>query len=148
MRPRDIGTRTETAVVRWLTAHGWPNAERRALHGNTDLGDITGTPGLIWEVKGGEAAKDASDRQIDAWLDETETERRNAAAAYGFLVCQRRGKGDPGQWWAWMATDVLGALLCDGVDSSCLLTPDDAAPVRMRLDHLATLLHLRGWADS
>lgn len=29
MRPRDIGTRTETAVVRYLRANGWPNAERR-----------------------------------------------------------------------------------------------------------------------
>lgn len=33
-RPRDIGTRAETAVVAWLQAHGWPGAERRALHGS------------------------------------------------------------------------------------------------------------------
>ena len=52
-RPKAIGTAAETAVVRYLAAHGFPNAERRALHGATDLGDITGTPSLCWEVKGG-----------------------------------------------------------------------------------------------
>lgn len=45
-RPKAIGTAAETAVVRYLAAHGFPAAERRALHGATDLGDITGTPGL------------------------------------------------------------------------------------------------------
>lgn len=140
MRPKDIGTRTETAVVRYLASHGWPLAERRALHGTYDLGDITGTPGLVWEVKGGEAAKDASDRQIDAWLTETEDERKNAGGAHGFLVCQRRGKGDPGQWWAWLTTTDLGSLLlCD--------TGADYAPVRMRLDHLVALLRSCGWGD-
>ena len=43
-RPKAIGTAAETAVVRYLAAHGFPAAERRALHGATDLGDITGTP--------------------------------------------------------------------------------------------------------
>ena len=36
-RSKDIGTRAETAVVRYLAAHGFPAAERRALHGATDL---------------------------------------------------------------------------------------------------------------
>ena len=59
-RPKDIGTAAETAVVRFLRDNGFPLAERRALHGSTDRGDITGTPGLVWEVKGGDAAKTAS----------------------------------------------------------------------------------------
>ena len=147
MRPKDIGTRAETAVVRYLVAHGWPLAERRALHGTHDLGDITGTPGLVWEVKGGEASQDPSDKRIDAWLTETEVERAHAGAAYGILVCQRRRKS-AGLWWAWLPTDVLGTLLCDGVSASCLIDPDNAAPVRIRLDHLASLLALRGWVDE
>ena len=48
-RPKAIGTAAETAVVRYLAAHGFPAAERRALHGATDLGDITGTPQIVWE---------------------------------------------------------------------------------------------------
>ena len=63
-RSKDIGTRAEAAVVRYLCANGWANAERRALRGSADWGDVTGTPGLVWEVKGGDAAKDASDNQI------------------------------------------------------------------------------------
>ena len=38
-RPKAIGTAAETAVVRYLAAHGFPAAERRALHGATDLGE-------------------------------------------------------------------------------------------------------------
>ena len=36
-RPKAIGTAAETAVVRYLAAHGFPAAERRALHGARDL---------------------------------------------------------------------------------------------------------------
>lgn len=89
MRPRDIGTRAETAVVRYLQANGWPSAERRSLRGKLDAGDITGTPGLCWEVKGGEAARSSSHGQITRWLVETEQERINASADVGVLVVQR-----------------------------------------------------------
>ena len=34
-RSKAIGTAAETAVVRYLAAHGFPAAERRALHGAT-----------------------------------------------------------------------------------------------------------------
>lgn len=101
-RPKDIGTAAETAVVKALRQHGFPQAERRALAGAYDLGDITGTPGIVWEVKGGNAAKTASDGQVEAWLDETERERVNADAAFGVLVLQRAGIGaaNADRWWA------------------------------------------------
>ena len=38
-RSKSIGTASERAVVRYLAAHGFPAAERRALHGATDLAD-------------------------------------------------------------------------------------------------------------
>lgn len=98
-RPKDIGTSGETAVVKFLQSSGFPYAERRALHGSLDLGDITGTPGLVWEVKAGEAAMTASDNQLIAWLQETEREVANAKAAIGTLVVQRRRK-NPRDWWA------------------------------------------------
>lgn len=101
-KPKAIGTAAETAAVRALRQHGFPNAERRALAGTYDLGDIVGTPGIVWEVKGGAAAKTASDGQVEAWLDETETERVNARAAVGVLVMQRSGIGPANacRWWA------------------------------------------------
>ena len=121
-RPRDIGTAAETAVVRYLVANGWPSAERRALKGNLDQGDVTGCPGLVIEVKGGNAAKTASDGQITAWLAETETERLNAKADIGVLVLQRAGCGpaNVGRWWAVIHLHHLNAFAHD-------------APVRMHL---------------
>lgn len=98
----NIGTATETAVVNVLHLHGFPHAERRRLHGAVDLGDVVGTPGVCWEVKGGEAARNASDAQVAAWLTETDRERRNSCADIGVLVVARKGIGlhNAHRWWA------------------------------------------------
>lgn len=107
-----IGTAAETAVVRVFNANGFPHVERRRLRGRYDMGDLTGCPGLCVEIKGGAAAKNASDAQIAAWLDETETERLNAGAYHGVLVVQRKGIGAPnaGRWWA-VIRDGHGAVV-------------------------------------
>ncbi len=100
-KPKIKGTAAETAVVNWLRDHGHPQAERRALHGSTDLGDITGTPGLCWEVKATSLRPNLS-----LWLRETETERMACGADYGILVVKTKGMGYSrvGQWWAVMYT--------------------------------------------
>lgn len=87
MRPKDKGTAAESMVVSYLQRTHWPHAERRALSGGLDKGDITGTPGLAWEVK---AAKTLC---VPAWLRETETERVNAKADYATLVIKPQGVG-------------------------------------------------------
>jgi hypothetical protein len=74
-------------VVSYLQRTYWPYAERRALSGGQDKGDITGTPGLAWEVK---AAKTLC---VPAWLRETEAERVNAKADYATLVIKPQGVG-------------------------------------------------------
>ena len=101
-RPKAIGTATETAVVKALRRHGFPHAERRALAGTLDQGDVTGCPGIVFEVKGGTAAKTASDGLVVEWLAETERERVNAGAEVGVLVLQRAGIGpaNADRWWA------------------------------------------------
>lgn len=86
-RPKDKGTAAETMVVEYLRRTHWPHAERRALSGGKDKGDVTGTPGLAWEVK---AAKTQS---VPAWLRETEAERVNAGADYATLVIKPQGVG-------------------------------------------------------
>lgn len=138
------GTAAETAVVRYLVGNGWPSAERRALHGNTDLGDITGTPGVVWEIKGGEAAKDASDGQLERWLGETEIESRNDNAALGVLVVARRRK-NVADWWAVLWADQLAWLLTTREP----LTSSAASgyPVRLTLAQVAVLLRENGWGD-
>lgn len=83
------GTAWETDLVRYLRAHGFPDAERRALAGALDLGDITGTPGLVWE------AKHQRTFELAGWVDEAEVERINAGADYAAVVARRPRRPDP-----------------------------------------------------
>ncbi len=111
-RPRDIGTFAETAVARWARSNGFPHADRLTGHGRNDIGDVLLEYGAIVEVKGGEAARKASDLLIGKWLDETEVERVNSNASVGFLVTQRAAVGAPnaGRWWAWWRAGWLTRL--------------------------------------
>jgi len=131
-----IGTQAETLVTRFLQENGFGTAERRALHGTYDLGDITGTPGICWEVKSGHAAETASDGLINAWLAETETERKNAKADIGVLVVKRKGKGAAGDWWA-IDRCRYGGLLGSYV-----------YPVRYLLKDYVRNLRLDGYGDE
>lgn len=143
-RSRDIGTATATAVVKYLRTHGWPHAERRALTGAQDQGDITGTPGICWEVKGGKTAEQAGDGLIADWLDETETERRHAGADIGILITKRKGYSAirAASWIAhldlttWYALTGARAPLPSSVSSQ---------PVHLPLSTLVPLLHAAGY---
>ena len=92
-RSKNIGTSAETHVVRYLQANGFPHADRRALKGSLDVGDILVCKGLIVEVKAGAAAENASDGQLRLWCAETSREKRNAKADTAFLVVKRKGHG-------------------------------------------------------
>ena len=154
-RPKDVGTDTERAVARYLAAHGWPSAEIRRTHGSLDLGDITGTPGLIWEVKGGHQAEDASDKDITEWLEETEQERANAHADIGILIWKRKGKGSAsvGAWWAalpgwgyvYLARSTYGIPIGS---ASSMLTYREAPPVRLLFADLTRMLRTAGYGDQ
>ena len=146
-RSKNIGTAVETAVVRHLQNDGWPHAERRQLRGREDAGDITGTPGIAWECKGGEAAKNASDGQVLVWLAETQTERIHARADIGVLVLARRGIGpqNAGRWWAVLQSrDVALLLLADTAIAE--RAPD--RPVRMLLTDACAHLKWAGYGTT
>lgn len=106
-KSKAIGTHAETAVVNYLRTHGFAGAERRALAGSLDKGDILVGPGFILEIKSGKAAESASDNQILAWLAEAEVESRNSDGASFMLVTKRKAIGITrvGQWWAHMRLD-------------------------------------------
>jgi hypothetical protein len=153
-RPKAIGTAAETAVARYLAAHGFPSAERRALRGIEDAGDITGCPGICVEVKGGEAAKNASDLLVTDWLEETEKERLNARADIGVLVLQRRGVGptNAGRWWAILRLDEVANLAAADLARLFEEKPEpfvvaNPAPVRMHLADAVRLLRAAGYGD-
>lgn len=105
--PRNKGTSAESAVVGYLREHGWPSAERRALRGTLDCGDVTGTPSLAWEVKYAGAGM-----KIGPWLAETGLERLNSRAQHGILVIKPAGLGlkRVGSWYAVMLAGDLTRL--------------------------------------
>lgn len=102
---RDKGTRAETAVVGYLNASGFPFAERRALHGSTDKGDVAGIPGVVMEVKNCKVT------DLAGWVDEAKAEAANAEVDVYMVVHKRRGKGFPGDWYVTMPLHVAVELI-------------------------------------
>nr|DAL22180.1 MAG TPA_asm: HOLLIDAY JUNCTION RESOLVASE HOMOLOGOUS RECOMBINATION [Caudoviricetes sp.] len=141
-KSKDIGTRAETAVRNYLLSVGYSEheAHRNILSGSQDKGDVwlrDKIYGLIvFEVKGGKTAKEASFEQVQKWYKEAELERKNASANLGFLVCQRPGIGYPnaGKWWAYA---TLGNL----IKLSCGVSSNDQTLVRVNLSDLIKLIH-------
>lgn len=103
---RAKGTRFESLVVDYLRAHGYPHAERRALRGARDGGDIAGIPGWAIEAK--------ACKQIDlaGWCDESERARRNTLTRYAAVVAKRRMR-PVGDAYVVMTLDQFVALLND-----------------------------------
>lgn len=85
-RERAKGTAWETVIVNALVEAGWLHAERRALHGVLDKGDVTGIPGIVIE------AKSVKKIELAAFVNEANAERDNAGAAIGVAWIKRRGK--------------------------------------------------------
>ena len=142
-RSKAIGTAAETAVVRASRARGFPWADRVALHGRSDVGDIYLCPGVIVEVKGGDWARKASDTLIDDWLSETERERINAGAAVGFLVVQRAAVGyaNAHRWSAWWRMRNLMEL----VPHAGIPPQLQETPVRLTLETSLLLIRSGGY---
>ncbi len=91
-RSKRKGTAAESAVVQVLVDAGWVHAERRALQGTLDRGDVAGLPGVMIEVK----AEKAYD--ISGWLREVAAEKANDGAEVGACWFKIRGKTDPREW--------------------------------------------------
>ena len=146
---RRKGHDAERALAKWLRDNGWPGAERavRAGYAGTtrsiaDPGDITGTPGLVWQVK------DCAREQIDTWLDETDQQRQNANANYGLLVVRRRGTADVGRWWCWLNINQM--MLLAGVSYTWCGGDGTIGEetVRLELHVVARWLRIRGYGGE
>jgi len=105
---RRRGITTERALVRWLRANGWPNAERSVVTGyrthnreRRDGGDITGTPGIVWSLK------DHTVERIPQWWTEL---KRMGGGRLRLLVVKNRGHANPGDWWCWLPLTTLTTL--------------------------------------
>ncbi|WP_134663955.1 hypothetical protein [Amycolatopsis sp. CFH S0078] len=151
---RDKGIRAERDVGRYLRVHGWPDAERKSDNGwkasdreSADLGDIRGTPGLVFQVK---ARGSLSTREITGILAETTEQAMAAGADYGVVVQRRDGKSDPGVWWAWLPAADVGGLIeaARNPDALYVADPKLGMPVRLELADLVTLLHRAGYGEA
>jgi hypothetical protein len=144
-RSKQIGTAAETAVVRAARSRGFPWADRYALHGRHDQGDVFLCPGVIVEVKGGDWARKASDSLIDDWLTETERERINAQASVGFLVVQRAavGPANAQRWSAWWRLHwLMGLMPNQGIPPELY-----DQPVRLSLEGSLAIIRHAGYGS-
>lgn len=89
------GTAAETRVVKFINSYEGLSAERLALHGAKDEGDIrviTKTNFEIrLEVKSGKQTQNPSRADLTNWLNQTRQEERNSGITC-FLVIARYGK--------------------------------------------------------
>ena len=99
------GTAWESTVVAFLRSRGWPHAERRALAGGRDRGDIAGVVGVVIE------AKSAARVEIATWLDEALAERDNDRARLGVAWFKRRGRVSAGDGFVLMDGETFVQLL-------------------------------------
>lgn len=104
-KAKQKGTAAETAVVKFLRDNGFPYAERRALHGTVDKGDITGCGPVVLEVKNHKTIT------LSAWLKELEAEMANAEVTVGAVIAKKRGTMNVGDWYAVMPASVFAVLL-------------------------------------
>jgi hypothetical protein len=104
-KSKQKGTAAETAVVKYLKANGFPKAERRALTGALDKGDISGIDDVVFEVK------DHKKMELSGWVKELEVEVDNANAVTGAVVHKRKGTTDVGEWYATMPFYMFLSLI-------------------------------------
>jgi hypothetical protein len=146
-----VGKETERMVASWLRGNGWPGCERRVKTGyrvvgreDPDQGDLTGCPGICWQVKSLRPA-DRMERAVPSWLVQTEKQRRASGSSLGFLVVRRWGTTDVGRWWVFQQLDQL-VRLYQGLSIDWrneFMSP----PVRMDMAALSSLLDQTGWTE-
>lgn len=100
-KAKNKGTAAESAVVSFLRTRGFPHAERLALQGGKDRGDITGIPGIVIEVK------NTATYTFSSWLKEAMVEKDNANADFAFVAAKPRLVGAT-RVGMWMAAMYLG----------------------------------------
>ena len=103
-RARAKGTAWESAIVAYLRGSGFPLAERRALAGVADKGDVSGVPAVI-------EAKNCRRDELAAWVDEATSEAVNAGVDVGVVWHHRRGKASPGEGFVTMSGATFVRLL-------------------------------------
>jgi len=99
------GSKAELDLVKYLKENGWKYADRRLAGNSNDKGDVSGVNGVVFEVK------NHARMDLAGWTEELITEIRNAQSETGAVVHKRKGKGNPGDWYATMPVSLFVELL-------------------------------------
>jgi hypothetical protein len=122
----------------------FPTAERLALKGEDDEGDIGHCGDFIFEVKGGKQTKQVGDVLLKTWMTEARVEAENRGVSFGVLVLQRAGFGAPRarRWWVWLDAEDFAELVTG------IWAPSGFVPIRMELGDFLDLLADQGYTPS
>ena len=142
---KDKGTRFETEVVKYLWAHGQPDARRAALAGARDQGDLHGIvgnlpakwPGIV-ECKAYREWPTAR-AVMAAFQAQTFAERANAGAVFALLVV-KRPQHAVGESEVFVTLHDLAAMR----GKRQLAEEQDDVWVRVSLDEACQLM---GWSE-
>ena len=104
-RSKKKGTAWESAIVKALKENAWPHAERRALNGAADRGDIAGIPGVVIE------AKNTARADLPGWWREAVQEQANDKAEVAVVWFKRHGKTAAEDGWVAMDGRMFMKLL-------------------------------------
>lgn len=99
------GTNFESLIKNYLLEEGF-DADRQILSGAKDVGDIK-----VYGVDAVFELKNCVKLNLSGWLEETETERKNAGRRFGFTIFKRKGKGKAEEQYALMPLSTLVELL-------------------------------------
>lgn len=152
-KSKRIGREGENAVAGRLRERGaFPDAEPRVLYGINDKGDITGTRGVVFQVKSGKSAEQASNNQLKQWLADAEKQRENAGGELAVLVVKRAACGIKrvGMWRAFATVGTVRELL-DVNQCYCGTDfPEELSDemIEITFDAMITLLQYGGYAYS
>jgi len=136
-KSKKIGTAAESAFVKYCKQRGYQDAERIALAGFNDRGDVRINKRVMAEIKSGDRAEAASHKQIEIWLLDTIKEQLAGGWAYSVLITKRHGAGlsNVGEWWAWLNLNKVFTLFHETYPH------DNAGPVvRLRVSDYFDLL--------
>jgi len=99
---------------------------------------------VVVQVKGGQAARTASDRLIAGWLAETTMQAQRAHADVGVLVTVRAGVGpdNADRWWAHLWLPDLTRLAAYTANAA----PPEV-PVRLTFGDVLAVLRAAGYGD-
>jgi hypothetical protein len=86
-RQSRVGNGFAEAVATFGREHGFPYMERRVTYGRNDRGDLTGTPGVTWELK--------ATREIDLAGGMKEAMAEMAHNGDGVVVLVHKGRRKP-----------------------------------------------------